>query len=692
MKGFSVLLPAVLLVSWSTVEVRAAQSPADPSSTAPSRPAAQAAPLPAGAAGKTEAAFQFTLAKMLAVEGSLPEALTAFQEAERLAPDSPYVRLEHGQLLARLAQYSRAPGVREEYLKKAAETLSRARELAPDNLDVLRAVGEVYLDLSAQDPSALATAQEALETVRKRDPEDPQASLTLGQIYLDQRQPEKAAEVLRDLVARLPQQRMAYALLVEALLRADRSAEAEKVLGDILGFDPGSLEARLTLVELQSQRGDHRAAVETLQGAPEAVREEPRLRRQLAWELYRTGDLKGALATAEPLLASQGEAGPDRPFLSLVKGLSLAAEGRNREAAEILAPLREAQPDNVPLSLTVARVLQRDGRRAEAARLLSELADRLAKEGKADDERDVRLELAQAWIDAKDWDQAAAAIAPMLESKEPAVRTQAVLLQVETLVGDGRQDEALAVLEQGGPSPSPVLQSRRAEVLFKGGDEREARRILSGLAESGDTQSMLAAAQSWQRLDRYPESIPILERLAAKQKDSVAAGFLLGSAYERTGQRPRAVAEFRRVLEIDPDFHAALNYLGYTYAESGENLEEALSLVGRAVALEPDNGAYVDSLGWTYYRLGRHEQARGYLERAVRLEPADATLQEHLGDVYVALGQKERAREAYRRALELGDGQAGSADSSSSSGNTEKVRRKLADLGQDAPGGTRPQR
>jgi tetratricopeptide (TPR) repeat protein len=261
------------------------------------------------------------------------------------------------------------------------------------------------------------------------------------------------------------------------------------------------------------------------------------------------------------------------------------------------------------------------------------------------------------------------------------VRTQAVLLQSETLVGEGRQAEALALLEKDGPAPpSPVIQSRRAEVLFKAGDEREARRILSGLAESGDAQSMLAAAQSWQRLDRYPESIPVLERLAAKQKDSVAAGFLLGSAYERTGQRPRAVAEFRRVLEIDPDFHAALNYLGYTYAESGENLEEALSLVGRAVALEPDNGAYVDSLGWTYHQLGRHEQARSFLERAVRLEPADATLQEHLGDVYVALGQKERAREAYRRALELGDG------------NTDKVRRKLADLGQDAPGGSRPQR
>lgn len=670
MKGLTAVLPAFLLLSPNFLAGEAGAQTAAPAAPAPrasSETAAGQPPLPA------EAAYQFALAKLLSVEGSLPEALTAYEAAERLAPDAPYVRLEHAQLLTRLAQYSRAPGVREEYLKRAADTLGRAREKAPDNLDVLRAVGEVYLELAAQDPSALATAQAALETVRQRVPEDPQAALTLGQIYLDQRQPEKAAEVLRDLVARLPQQRMAYALLVEALLRSDKEAEAEKVLGDILTFDPASLEARLTLVELQGQRGDHRAAVETLRSAPEAVRDEPRLRRQLAWELYRTGDLQEALSTADALLASQGagEAGPDRPFLSLVKGLVYTAEGQHREALELLAPLREAQPDNVPLALTVARALQRDGRTAEATKLLGDLADQMARAGKTDDERDVRLELAQVWFEAKEWDQVGRALAPLLAAGDEGVRSQALLIQVDALVQAERHDEAMALLDKGGSTPA--FQSRRAEVLFRSGDEREARRLLSGLAESDDTLAVLSAAQSYQRLDRYGDSIPLLERLVAKQRDSVAAAFLLGSAYERTGQKARAVAEFRRVLALDPDFHAALNYLGYTYAEAGENLEEALSLVHRAVAMEPDNGAYVDSLGWTYHQLGRHEQARNYLERAVRLEPADATLQEHLGDVYVALGQNERARAAYRRALEL------------EHDNADQVRRKLERLPDATP-------
>src|SRR6185369_10482816 len=137
------------------------------------------------------------------------------------------------------------------------------------------------------------------------------------------------------------------------------------------------------------------------------------------------------------------------------------------------------------------------------------------------------------------------------------------------------------------------------------------------------------------------------------------------AAYERTGKHDLAVTAFRKVLKAAPDFHAALNYLGYMWAEKGENLTEALAMIGKAVALDPDNGAYVDSLGWTHYRLGQYDRARDYLERATRLVPEDPTVHEHLGDVYIALGQRDKAREMYRRALALRDP------------NPEQVRRKL---------------
>jgi tetratricopeptide (TPR) repeat protein len=636
-----------------------------------------AAPAPPAAAAPT-ASYQFALGKLLAVEGSVNDALAAFESAEKAAPQSPdtaYVLVEHAQLLDRMAQYERSSPVRSDSLRKAGEKIAEARRLAPSNLDVLRAAGEIYLDLATVDPASLATARDALEEVRRRDPQDAQSALTLGRIYLDQNQPAKAAEVFRELVNNVPEQRMAYALLVESLMRANKPDEAQKALQEIVGFDPGSLEARLTLADLQTRSGRTAAALETLRGAPEEARQDPRFERQLAWALYQNGDLDQALKALDAIPATGKAAGKDEggspQAVNLLRGLIYTAQGRNEEAIGVLGKIHDADPNDTGIALALARVMDRAGRRDDAARMLSGLAASLEKDGKAKEAQEVRLEAAQIYAGGKQWSRVSETVRPLLASPDDAIRLQALSLQVDALAQDKRYDEALELL--GKEKGSPSIAARRAEVLSKAGREAEAEQILSGLAAAGDEASELTAAQTWQRLEKYRESIPVLEKLAAAHPDQAPTGFLLGAAYERSGQRDKAVEEFRRVLKIDPDFHAALNYLGYTFAEAGVNLDEALKLVSRAVALDPDNGAYVDSLGWTYYRLGRPEQARDYLERAARLEPEDATLQEHLGDVYVALGQKERARQAYQRALELGGD------------NADKVRRKLGDIGKPAP-------
>jgi tetratricopeptide (TPR) repeat protein len=71
--------------------------------------------------------------------------------------------------------------------------------------------------------------------------------------------------------------------------------------------------------------------------------------------------------------------------------------------------------------------------------------------------------------------------------------------------------------------------------------------------------------------------------------------FYLGALYEKQGKRESAKKEFYRALKINPKNADACNYLGYMYAEEGENLDEAVSLIKRAIQIEPDNGAYIDS-------------------------------------------------------------------------------------------------
>ena len=210
--------------------------------------------------------------------------------------------------------------------------------------------------------------------------------------------------------------------------------------------------------------------------------------------------------------------------------------------------------------------------------------------------------------------------------------------------------------------------AKEAEILLSLDRNEEALERLELLAAGGGERNTLLAVEVYQRLERYADSIPLLERVIETNPDSTQARFWLGASLERTGRDGEAVSMFEALLEIDPQFAPALNYLGYMWAEQGTHLDQALEMVTLAVALEPDNGAYVDSLGWAHFRLGQLEQARDHLERAAALVGEDAVVFEHLGDLYVAMGWPDKAREVYERALAL-EGE-----------NADAVRRKLADL------------
>ncbi|MEK6601610.1 MAG: tetratricopeptide repeat protein, partial [Candidatus Binatota bacterium] len=96
---------------------------------------------------------------------------------------------------------------------------------------------------------------------------------------------------------------------------------------------------------------------------------------------------------------------------------------------------------------------------------------------------------------------------------------------------------------------------------------------------------------------------------------------------------------------------AALNYLGYTWAEMGIHLDEAENLIVRALKIEPNDGFYIDSLGWVYYQKGDYKRAVQQLERAVELANDDPTIIEHLGDAYEKAGKLDGALQRYRDAL-----------------------------------------
>jgi tetratricopeptide (TPR) repeat protein len=130
--------------------------------------------------------------------------------------------------------------------------------------------------------------------------------------------------------------------------------------------------------------------------------------------------------------------------------------------------------------------------------------------------------------------------------------------------------------------------------------------------------------------------------------------FQLGAAFERKGDRAEAEKYFEKCLILAPEDAEALNYLGYMWAEKGEKLDRARSMIERAVKSDPTNAAFLDSLGWVLFQLGQPREAVEYLLQAIAQDTKpDATVFDHLGDAYAALNEMAKAREAWRKSLAI---------------------------------------
>ena len=204
--------------------------------------------------------------------------------------------------------------------------------------------------------------------------------------------------------------------------------------------------------------------------------------------------------------------------------------------------------------------------------------------------------------------------------------------------------------------PSPYAASARmmeAWLYVDADRPDEALAIARAAAESGDLRAKRTLADIYRNLRRYDDAEPIYSQLIEAQPTEWRLFFARGAARERLGRWPEAEADFRHALELSPEQPDVMNYLGYTWIDRGEHMQEGLAMLQRAAALRPMSGAIIDSLGWAYFRMGDYPQALTYIERAVELEPADAVLNDHLGDVYWRVGRRIEARFQWQRALSL---------------------------------------
>jgi tetratricopeptide (TPR) repeat protein len=444
-----------------------------------------------------------------------------------------------------------------------------------------------------------------------------------------------------------------------------------------LKLDPGDAIAQMVLLIDRLKAGDNAAALKYAAALPSDGVHRFIGPFALAWTRMAAGDLSGADTALQGLDKFNGFKALKVFQLALLYDFAKQPDKAQQFYEKALAGSEQL---NWRLTDAVANFDQRHGRAEKAKALYQKFI-----------QQNAGSELAVAAL-ARPAGAPQALIRSAADGLAEAMFDLAsVLNQAETIDLSLIYDRfALALRPQFG-----LAQLLLSDVLSAQNKPEESLQVLAEIRQASTyySSARLRSAINLDTLDRTDEAISQLKTINAEQPEAIAAEVQLGDilrnkkryaeavtaydeairrsgaaglperwslfydrgvALERSGEWQRAEQDLKHALELKPEQPLVLNYLGYSWVDRGENLDQGVKMIEKAVELRPEDGYIVDSLGWAHYRMGDYAGAVEYLEKAIELVPQDPTINDHLGDAYWQSGRMNEARYQWRRALQFG--------------------------------------
>jgi len=161
---------------------------------------------------------------------------------------------------------------------------------------------------------------------------------------------------------------------------------------------------------------------------------------------------------------------------------------------------------------------------------------------------------------------------------------------------------------------------------------------------------LVAEAMADGQHGRYGESLRKLREAEKTEPDSLSIRYLMALDYYRMKDFPRALEQFQRALQINPQFSLAAYYLGVTQLEVGD-LAGAQASFLKVLELDSTNFSAAYNLGALYTRQKRVDDAIQSFQRAVQIFPDYALAREALGELYLYLNRTDDAVRELERAV-----------------------------------------
>ena len=530
-------------------------------------------------------------------------------------------------------------------------SVAPARQSALLDAEVFYEIFLGELTLQSGDPGSGYSLM--LEAARRSN--DEKIYKRAADIALQSRSGEAALVAARAWNQALPDSHEAQRYLLQTLLALNRTAETGPSLRRFLETaDPASRKQLVLALPLFYRKVSDKALALTLvRQALDGYQSDPALAPAAAISLARMQLLAGAPSQA---LASAQQAA--------------ALDPSSDDVALIALDLLDAKvPGSEPLAQTAFAINREPQLRMGYAKALLELQRYPEAQKQLEDVTAAHPEFSQAWLALGALQLQSGAVQPAEASlaqyekalhnnagsnEERAAAVQIYLLRSEIAEKRGNFPEALDWLARIDNAANRFdVQARRAVLLARSGKLTHARALMQTLPATTPEAEARKKALDVQVLragGAYAEAFKLQGELVKKSPNDFELLYDHAMLAEKAGDLVGMERILREIITSKPDFFHAYNALGYSFAERGENLQEARQLIEIALRLAPGDPFVTDSLAWVAYREGMFKESLALLEQAYA-KRKDVEIAAHYGEVLWVSGDQTRARVIWAEGL-----------------------------------------
>ncbi len=451
------------------------------------------------------------------------------------------------------------------------------------------------------------------EEAVRYDPDNAELLVRLATLYVRDGRLKDALERVKHAVAIAPDSIDARLLAAGVSSALGDDGYAESQYREVLKLDPHNQEAYLYLGTLNAKRGNYDEALKIFQ---RLIDIDP----GSFLGYYYAGRVMASAKNypqAETYYRKALKLNPQSELVLLDLGVLREAEGKQQDAIGLYQKILQINPNNEMVRRHLADIYVGEKKYDQA------LGEFRRLEESSTTPTDTRIKIGLLYFERGDYDRAATEFNLVLGSEPDNSRVHYYLGTVYTELNEN--SKAASEFGKIPKGADHYVESRLQLAYLDDKDKRYDDAIAAlqdALAQRPDDGEIIGFLVGvYREKKNMTAAIELAKKLVSLDPRNDKYHFTLGSLYDENKQKQDGVAEMRRAIELNPSNAQALNYLGYTYAEEGDHLDEAERLVKHALDIEPEDGFYVEQprMGLLPERAvseGRGAaRARGYPDR-----------------------------------------------------------------------------